>query len=337
MLGDKVAHFLQLKRRVFVAVLTLLGGALTAPMSLHAQTNFPTKTIRLIVPFPAGGPTDIFARQYAIGLSRVLNQSVIVDNKAGASGAIGSLEVKRSQPDGHTLLFGTASNLALYNLMALKPQYDYLKDFSTVAVVGGSAVVFMANKESPQTLRALIDQAKANPTKFRYGSPGQGTYLHLSMERFLLESGAKIEHIPYKGSGQAKPALLGGQTETMVDALGSALPLHQGGQAKILAIASNKRSSLAPDIPTVNEALGIKGFEAVLWNGIAAPAGTPKAIIDLLAAATAKVLKDPVLVDQLKQLAMEPTDSTPESATEYIKEEMARWKPVIEKTGLRIE
>jgi tripartite-type tricarboxylate transporter receptor subunit TctC len=260
-----------------------------------------------------------------------------VDNKAGASGAIGSLEVKRSQPDGHTLLFGTASNLALYNLMALKPQYDYLKDFITVAVVGGSAVVIMANKEAPQTLRALIDQAKAAPTKFRYGSPGQGTYLHLSMERFLLESGAKIEHIPYKGSGQAKPALLGNQTETMVDALGSALPLHQGGQAKILAIASNKRSSLAPDIPTVNEALGIKGFEAVLWNGVAAPAGTPKAVIDILAAATAKVLKDPVLVDQLKQLAMEPTDSTPESATEYIKEEMMRWKPVIEKTGLRIE
>jgi tripartite-type tricarboxylate transporter receptor subunit TctC len=335
--GDKVFKLLQVKRRTAITALSLLGLTMATPLSLQAQTNFPTKTIRLIVPFPAGGPTDIFARQYAIGLSRVLNQSVIVDNKAGASGAIGSLEVKRSQPDGHTLLFGTASNLALYNLMALKPQYDYLKDFTTVAVVGGSAVVFMANKESPQTLRALIDQAKANPTKFRYGSPGQGTYLHLSMERFLLESGAKIEHIPYKGSGQAKPALLGGQTETMVDALGSALPLHQGGQAKILAIASNKRSSLAPDVPTVNEALGIKGFEAVLWNGIAAPAGTPKAIIDLLAAATAKVLKDPVLVDQLNKLAMEPTDSTPESATEYIKEEMARWKPVIEKTGLRIE
>jgi tripartite-type tricarboxylate transporter receptor subunit TctC len=335
--GYKVFQLLQVKPRAAITALSLLGLTMAAPLSLQAQTNFPTKTIRLIVPFPAGGPTDIFARQYAIGLSRVLNQSVIVDNKAGASGAIGSLEVKRSQPDGHTLLFGTASNLALYNLMALKPQYDYLKDFTTVAVVGGSAVVFMANKESPQTLRAMIDQAKANPTKFRYGSPGQGTYLHLSMERFLLESGAKIEHIPYKGSGQAKPALLGGQTETMVDALGSALPLHQGGQAKILAIASNKRSSLAPDVPTVNEALGIKGFEAVLWNGIAAPAGTPKAIIDLLAAATAKVLKDPVLVDQLNKLAMEPTDSTPESATEYIKEEMARWKPVIEKTGLRIE
>lgn len=332
-----MVYFFKRQRRDILTAITLIACASVGPLSAQAQTNFPSKTIRLIVPFPAGGPTDIFARQYAIGLSRVLNQSVIVDNKAGASGAIGSLEVKRSPADGHTLLFGTASNLELYNLMALKPQYDYLKDFATIAVVGGSAVVVMANKESPQTLKALIDQAKANPTKFRYGSPGQGTYLHLSMERFLMESGAKIEHIPYKGSGQAKPALLGGQTETMVDALGSALPLHQGGQAKILAIASSKRSTLAPDVPTVNEALGIKGFEAVLWNGVAAPAGTPKAVIDILAAATAKVLKDPGLVDQLKQLAMETTDSTPESATEFIKEEMSRWKPVIEKTGIRIE
>ncbi|MFM1948115.1 MAG: hypothetical protein RL706_136 [Pseudomonadota bacterium] len=332
-----MVYFFKRQRRAILTAITLIACASVGPLSAQAQTNFPSKTIRLIVPFPAGGPTDIFARQYAIGLSRVLNQTVIVDNKAGASGAIGSLEVKRSPADGHTLLFGTASNLALYNLMALKPQYDYLKDFATIAVVGGSAVVVMANKESPQTLKALIDQAKANPTKFRYGSPGQGTYLHLSMERFLMESGAKIEHIPYKGSGQAKPALLGGQTETMVDALGSALPLHQGGQAKILAIASSKRSTLAPDVPTVNEALGIKGFEAVLWNGVAAPAGTPKAVIDILAAATAKVLKDPGLVDQLKQLAMETTDSTPESATEFIKEEMSRWKPVIEKTGIRIE
>ena len=165
---------LQVKRRTAITALSLLGLTMAAPLSLQAQTNFPTKTIRLIVPFPAGGPTDIFARQYAIGLSRVLNQSVIVDNKAGASGAIGSLEVKRSQPDGHTLLFGTASNLALYNLMALKPQYDYLKDFTTVAVVGGSAVVFMANKESPQTLKALIDQAKANPTK-------SVSYTHLTL------------------------------------------------------------------------------------------------------------------------------------------------------------
>ena len=332
-------HTSKTKRRFSVALISLLGVLAGAPAMTQAQSggNYPNKTIRLVVPFPAGGPTDIFARQYALGLSKVLNQSVIVDNKAGASGAIGTMEVKRSQPDGYTLLFGTASNLALYNLMDSKPQYDSLKDFNIVAVVGGSAVVVMANKDAPQTLKALIDQAKAAPDKFRYGSPGQGTYLHLSMEHFLLEAGAKIEHIPYKGSGQAKPALLGGQTETMVDALGSALSLHQSGQAKILAIASSKRSSLAPDVPTVNEALGIKNFEAVLWNGVAAPLGTPKSIIDILAAATAKVLKDPALIEQLNKQAMEANDSTPESAAAYIKNEMVKWKPVVEKTGLRID
>lgn len=329
-----MTHFHRLLNfAAMAATAVFLGASLPA----SAQTAFPGKTIRLIVPFPPGGPTDIFARHYANGLSKVFNQSVIVDNKAGASGAIGSVEVKRSAPDGYTLLFGTASNLALYNLMAVTPQYDYLKDFSTVAVVGGSAVVIMANKAAPQTLKALIDAARAQPGKFRYGSPGHGTYLHLSMERFLHEAGVKMEQIPYKGSGQAKPALLGGQTETMVDSLGSALPLHQAGQARILAIASARRSPLAPDVPTVDEALGIKGFEAVLWNGVAAPAGTPKAVIDTLSAATARVLKDPVLQEQLSKLAMEANDSTPASATEYIKTEMGKWKPVIDATGLKIE
>lgn len=302
-----------------------------------AQSAYPAKPIRLVVPFPPGGPTDIFARHYGNALSKVLNQSVLVDNRAGASGAIGTVEVKRSATDGHTLLFSTASSLALYNLMAVKPQYDFLKDFSTIAVVGGSAVVIMANKSAPQTLKALVDMARAEPNKLRYGSPGQGTFLHLSMERFLHETGVKIEHIPYKGSGQVKPALLGGQVDIMIEALSSGLALHQGGQAKILAIAAARRSALAPEVPTVDEALGTKGFEAVLWNGVAAPTGTPAAIVDALAAATAKVLKDPAMQEQLSKLAMESMDTTPATAVEFIKSEMTKWRPVVEATGLKIE
>ena len=315
-----------------LAVLCLVASTMAL-----AQATFPSKPIRIVVPFPPGGPTDIFARHYGNGLSKVFSQSVVIENKAGASGAIGTLEVKRSAPDGHTLLFTTASSLALYNLMAVKPQYDYLKDFATVAVVGGSAVVIMANKSAPQTLKALVDMARAQPGKLRYGSPGQGTYLHLSMERFLHETGIKIEQIPYKGSGQVKPALLGGQVETMIEALSSGLPLHQAGQATILAIASAKRSPLAPDVPTVDEALGIRGFEAILWNGVAVPTGTPRPVIDALAAATAKVLKDPSVQEQLSKLAMEAMDTTPASAIEYIKSETAKWKPVIEATGLKID
>lgn len=302
-----------------------------------AQATYPGKPIRIIVPFPPGGPTDIHGRHYGNGLSKVLGQSVVVDNRAGASGVIGTLEVKRSAPDGYTVLFTTASNLVLYNLMAVKPQYEYLKDFITIAAVGGSPVIIMSHKDAPQTLKALVEAARAQPGKLRYGSPGQGTYLHLSMERFLYETGIKIEQIPYKGSGQVKPALLGGQVETMIEALSSGLPLHQAGQAKILAIASAKRSPLAPDVPTVDEALGIKGFEAILWNGVAVPAGTPRPVVDALAAATAKVLKDPSVQEQLSKLAMEAMDTTPASAIEYIKSETAKWKPVIEATGLRID
>lgn len=317
---------------VALAVLCLVASTLAL-----AQAAFPSKPIRVVVPFPPGGPTDIYARHYGNGLSKVFSQSVVVDNRAGASGAIGTLEVKRSAPDGYTVLFTTASSLALYNLMATKPQYDYLKDFATVAVVGGSAVVIMANKSAPQTLKALVDMARTQPGKLRYGSPGQGTYLHLSMERFLHETGIKIEQIPYKGSGQVKPALLGGQVETMIEALSSGLPLHQAGQAKILAIASAKRSPLAPDVPTVDEALGIRGFEAILWNGVAVPAGTPRPVVDALAAATAKVLKDPSVQEQLSKLAMEAMDTTPASAIEYIKSETAKWRPVVEATGLKID
>jgi tripartite-type tricarboxylate transporter receptor subunit TctC len=325
-------------RQLFkLASIAAAALGLVSAQPAWAQAPYPSKPIRLIVPFSPGGPTDIFARHYANGMSKVLNQQVIIVNRDGAGGSIGTTEVKRSAPDGYTLLFGTASNLALYNLIEKAPQYDYLKDFSTIAAVGGSAVVIVANKSAPQTLKALVEMARARPNALRYGSPGFGTYLHLSMERFLYEAGIKIEHIPYKGSGQAKPALLGGQTETMVDALGSALALHQSGQARIIAIASARRSPLVPDVPTIDEALGTKGFEAVLWNGVAAPTGTPQPVIDSLSAATAKVLKDPAMQEQLSKLAMESTDSTPASATEYVKTEMAKWKPVVEATGLKIE
>jgi tripartite-type tricarboxylate transporter receptor subunit TctC len=240
-----------------LASIAATAACLATSTIAFAQTSFPSKSIRIVVPFPPGGPTDIFARNYGNALSKVLGQPVLIDNRAGAGGAIGTLEVKRSAPDGYTLLFATASSLALYNIMAVKPQYDYLKDFTTIAVVGGSAVIIMANKSAPQTLKALVDMARVQPGQLRYGSPGQGTYLHLSMERFLYETGIKIEHIPYKGSGQVKPALLGGQVDFMIEALSSGLSLHQGGQAKILAIASARRSALAPDVPTVDEALGI--------------------------------------------------------------------------------
>jgi tripartite-type tricarboxylate transporter receptor subunit TctC len=325
-------------RRRHLLQFSLAVVAVAALPAARAQGAYPTRPIRLVVPFPPGGPTDIFARQYANRLGAVLGQNVVVENKAGASGAIGAVEVMRAPPDGYTLLFGTASTHALYNLIAEKPQYDSLKDFAPVAILGGAPIVFVANPALAPTLKAALDQARANPGKLSYASPGQGTMMHLSAERLKKEAGGvDIKHIPYKGTGQARPALLGGQVELMTDTLGASLPDHRAGKAKILAIAAPRRSEAAPDVPTVDEALGIRGFEAVLWNVVLAPAGTPAPILDVLSAATAKVMTDASLKEQLDKLGITPeTGSSPAAAADYIRVEMVRWKPVIDALGVKL-
>jgi tripartite-type tricarboxylate transporter receptor subunit TctC len=301
--------------------------------------SFPSRPIRLVVPFPPGGPTDIFARQYGARLATAIGQPVLIDNKAGASGAIGSMDVMRAPADGHTLLFGTASTHALYNLIAEKPQYDSVKNFAHVAILGGAPVVFIAHPSLPPTLKSVLEQARANPGKFRYGSPGSGTLMHLAAERLKREAGGvDIEHIPYKGTGQSKPALLGGQVELITDTLGSSLADHKAGRMRILAIAAARRSALLPEVPTVDEALGTRGFEAVLWNVVAAPEGTPAPVLDALAAATNKVMSDASLREQLANLGIEPeTGSSPGAATAYIRSEMTRWKPIIDGLGVKLQ
>jgi len=315
------------------------GLALAASTGAIAQARYPTKPLRLVVPFPPGGPTDVFARQYAARLGTVLGQPVVVENKSGASGAIGSVEVMRSAPDGYTLLFGTASTHALYNLMSVKPQYDSIKDFAPIAIVGGAPVVLVVHPSMPATMKGVVDMARANPGTLRYGSPGEGTMLHLAVERMKREAGgADIQHIPYRGAAPAKTDLLGGQIEIMVDTLGPALPTHISGQARIVVIAAATRSPLAPTVPTVDEALGTKGFEAVLWNVVAAPAGTPASVQNVLAEATRKVMADPSFRAELAKMAIEPTvDSNPAAAAAYIRAEMQKWKPVIDATGIKSE
>ena len=314
-------------------------GLAAAHAGVSFGQTFPSKAIRLVVPFPPGGPTDIFARQYGARLATALGQPVLIDNKAGASGAIGAVDVMRSPADGHTLVFGTASTHALYNLIADKPQYDSLKNFAHVAILGGAPVVFIAHPSLPPTLKGVLEQARAAPGKLRYGSPGSGTLMHLAAERLKREAGgADIEHIPYKGTGQSKPALLGGQVELITDTLGSSLADHKAGRLRILAIAAGERSALLPDVPTVNEALGTRGFEAVLWNVVAAPEGTPAPVLDALAAATQKVMSDPALRESLASLGIEPqAGSGPAAATAYIKAEMARWKPVVDGLGIKLQ
>jgi tripartite-type tricarboxylate transporter receptor subunit TctC len=318
-----------------LAAVALFGLCVSA--NAVAQGAYPSKPLRLVVPFPPGGPTDVFGRAYAARLSAVLGQTVVVDNRSGAGGIVGTLEVKRSAPDGYTLNFGTASTNCMYPLLTDKPLYDVLNDFAPVAVIGGASIVITGNPSLPPTLKGVLDSARAQPGKLQYGSPGNGTLMHITVERLKRESGADLQHIPFRGSAPSMQALLGGQIGLSVDTIGPSLQNHRAGKIRILALASAKRSPLIPDVPTVDEALGIKGFEALLWNVIAAPAGTPAAVIETLSQATAKVMGDPALQEQLAGLGIETqTGSNPVAAAAYIRSEMAKWKPVIDASGVKV-
>lgn len=325
-----------MQRRQFLQATTgtTLTGLLGASPLALAQA-WPARPIRLVVPFPAGGPTDSFARLYAQGLSQQLGQQVVVDNKAGAGGAIGSMEVKRAPADGYTLLFGTASTHALYNLIQPAPQYDALEDFSFVAVLGGAPVVFVVNNSMPRTLKTVVIASKASPGKYNYGSPGAGTLLHVATERLKQVTSAPITHIPYKGAAPAMQDLIGGNIEMTVDTLGSALPQHQAGKVRILAVATAKRSSVAPDIPTVSESGELaKPFEAMLWNVVTAPKGTPEPVLNQLAEASRKAMSDPALRSKLESQAMFVDLHVGQtSAKAFVKAEQAKWKPIIAALG----
>lgn len=326
-----------MNRRPFLILVIAAAASLLAAAQVSAQPAFPSKPLRLVVPFPPGGPTDVFGRAFAAKLANVLGQPVVVDNKSGASGIVGTLEVKRSAPDGYTLNFGTASTNCLYPLLNAKPQYDVLADFVPIAVIGGASIVITAHPSMPPTLKAVLDASRAQPGKFQFGSPGTGTLMHMTVERLKRETGADLLHVPFRGSAPSMQALLGGQVGLSVDTIGPSLQNHKAGRIRILALASAKRSPLIPDVPTVDEALGTTGFEALLWNVIAAPAGTPPAVVETLSQAIARVTGDTALQEQLASLGIETTTgSTPASAAAYIRAEQVKWKPVIDASGVRV-
>ena len=324
--------------KIIQSMLWVLASYSVVSVSLaQTATSYPIKPIRLVVPFPAGGPTDQFARQYAQALSTQLGKPVVVDNKSGASGAIGSLEVKNSAPDGYTLLFGTASTHVLYNLINAKPQYDSIKDFTEIAVVGDAPIVFAVSPATKGGFKELLEYARINPGKLQYGSAGEGTYLHIVGERLKYElGGLDIQHIPFRGSAQSIPALIGNQVNMTVDTLGSLINQHRAGKLRIVAIAALKRSSLIPDIPTVNEVTGLKDFQAALWNIVSAPEGLPTGITNILISATTKALTNPELVDKLSAISIQPiTNITGVAATSFIAKELVSLRPVVQAAALK--
>ncbi len=303
---------------------------------VQAQDAYPSRPIRLVVPFAAGGSTDIVARIIAAKMGEILKQPIVVDNRGGAGGNLGAAAVARAAPDGYTVLMGTVATHAINPALYTKMPYDPVKDFAPVSLlVNVPNVVIVHPSLNVKTTGELIALLKANPDKYEYASSGVGTPLHLSGALFESMAGVNMVHVPYKGAGPAMLDLVGGQVKVMFDNLPSAIGQIRKGAVVGLAITTKERSPAAPDLPTVSES-GPPGYETYSWNAIFAPAGTPMAIIDTLALAGAQAVADPEVKAKLADLSAVTVGSTPAQLSDHVKAELAKWAPVVKASGASI-
>jgi 2-methylaconitate cis-trans-isomerase PrpF/tripartite-type tricarboxylate transporter receptor subunit TctC len=323
--GDK-----PMKRLIAPAVAAAMAAA--APMAMA----YPDKTITIVVPTAAGGGNDAMARTIAQKLGPLLGQTVIIDNRAGANGAIASEYVARAAPDGHTLMFGYIATHAM-NPALQKLRYDPVADFAPIGLVGYSPTLMVANATVPvKDVKDLVAQLKAKPDRFTYASAGNGTAPHFAAELFKLNAGVVMTGVPYKGSAPAVSDTIGGQTQFMFPSLFTALPHVKSGKLRALAVAGPKRSKLLPDVPTLKEA-GVDGVEVQQWYGFFAPAKTPKPIIDQLNKALNQVLADKETEKRIEDHGADVETSTPEQFGELVKTELAKWKGVVQRAKLTAE
>ncbi|HLQ26031.1 MAG TPA: tripartite tricarboxylate transporter substrate binding protein [Acidiferrobacterales bacterium] len=299
--------------------------------------NYPTSPIRFIVPFPAGGSTDALVRTISEKLSENLGQPVVIDNRPGAGGTIGSGIAAKAAPDGYTLLMGTSSTHAVGPSVYSKIPYDAVRDFAPVSLVASSPNIVLVSPSLPvKSIKELIALAQSKPGQLNFASPGNGTHTHLITEMFNSMVGVKMVHIPYKGTALALPDLLSGQVSLIFENALAALPSVKSGQLRPLAVTSAKRSSLVPDLPTVAEA-GVPGYAFTQWFGILVPAGTPKKIIARLNAETIKVLNIPEVKERLLNLGAEVIGSTPDEFAAVIKADMAKYAKAVKEAGIRVD
>ena len=313
-------------------------GAVAAPAIVRAEGKYPERPIRLVIPFPPAGPTDIIGRKAAEKLTAILGQNVVVDNKTGAAGSIGAVDVKNAKPDGYTLLFATSSTHAINPTAFVKPPYDPIKDFTPISSVCVNPLILVTHPSMPDSVAGLVDLMKKNPGKYSYASSGIGSILHLASEYFKRDvGGLDVLHVPYRGSGPALQDLLAGNVVWMFETFSTSLQQHRAGKLRILAYAHAKRAAIAPEIPTMIEA-GVKGYEAYTFNLIVGPAGTPQPVVDTIDQASRKLMADPEMVKFLEDIAAVPTtDTTPERTAKFINDELAKWAPVIRASGVKIE
>ena len=318
--------------------------AATLPLHAGAQSAWPSKPVRIVVPFSAGGTTDILARSLAPELQKVFGQPFVVDNKPGAGGNTGAAEVAKAAPDGHTLLMGTVGTHAINPSLYPKMPYDHVKDFVPVTLVAGVPNVLVMNPANAQkygvdSVPALVRAARANPGKMNMASSGNGTSIHLAGELFKSMTGSYMVHFPYRGSGPALIDLLGGSMDLMFDNLPSSLPHIKAGKLKALAVTSASRSTALPDVPTVAEVGGatLKGYEASSWFGLLAPAGTPAEVVNRLQQETAKALGSAALKERLQAQGAIPGGNTPAEFSALIAAETTKWAKVVKASGAKVD
>jgi tripartite-type tricarboxylate transporter receptor subunit TctC len=318
-----------IKNKYLLLFLALPGAALAQP--------YPSKPIRIIVAYTPAGATDILARTVGQKMSESFGQPVIIDNRPGANGNIGTDVAAKATPDGHTLLMATAGTHAINPGLYRKLSFDAVRDFAPISLVAMVPNIMVVNNSVPaKSVKEFVAYLKANPNKFNYGSPGNGSSAHLSMELFKTMTGATIQHIPYKGSAGVMADVMGGQIIATIDNMPVYLPQIKAGKLRALAVSTPKRSPAAPDVPTVAEA-GVPGYGAAAWFGLLAPAGAHKAVVDKLSTETARILKLPDVAERLSSLGAEPVGGTPEQFAAHIKAEIAKWAKVIQDARVELQ
>ena len=331
-----------MRLRLRPAALALALAAFAGASFGQAAAPWPTRPVRIVVPFAPGGTTDILARALAPELGKAFGQSFVVENKSGAGGNLGADLVAKSPPDGYTLLMGTVGTQSINPALYPKMPYDAAKDFAPISLVAGVPNVLVVNPGNAKTygitdVRSLIAYAKAHPGRLNVASSGNGTSIHLSAELFKTTTGTYMVHIPYKGSGPALLDLIGGGVDLMFDNLPSALPQIKGGKLTALAVTSGERSAALPDVPTIAEAGGLKGFEASSWFGLLAPAGTPAEIVNRVQQETAKALASPGLKERLLAQGAIPSGMAPADFSRFIAAEARKWAAVVKASGAKVD
>lgn len=313
----------------------LIAGATAAAMPAAAQA-WPAKPVRIVVPFGPGGPADVYGRILGQALSDALKQQFVIDNKPGAGAVIGSDIVAKAPPDGYTLLVMSNTHTTNETLLANKP-YALMRDLAAVTPVNSSDLVMVVHPSvQARTLAEFIALAKANPGKLSYASSGPGTPYHMAGELFKAMSGADILHVPHKGSGEARSAVMGGHVQMMFDAVTAMKGNVEAGQVRALATTGDSRSAVLPDVPTVSEA-GVPGYQATIWLGIMAPRGTPAEVVDRLNAEVGKIIAMPAIRDAWARQGAVPMAMTPAEFDAYLRKDIEKWAKVIQQAGIKVQ